>query len=355
MKIALLNIILSLSLLSWTVLADTLNVVFINPGHQSQNATGTFWSKVSLFMDAAAEDLNINLTTYYADRNHIFMTQLTSEVKKQRPDFVILVNEKGKALQMVKQLAPLNVPIFMLLNAFDENELTQLSPTEAANIVGSLLPNNRSAGEKLADALINLHLRKTAKPYLYMLALKGDYVTAASNERHHGLMSSLSKRKNIALVDVAVANWSEPKAYAITLGILKRTPIDIIWAANDPMAYGAKKAVRDAKVNYPVTIGGINGDLHDELFPLDVSYGGHVALGAFAMIMLHDYQNKLLPNSQMHQEVNVFSQMSQQEILSLNKAFAHGKLSNYDFTQFSLGHANPIAFSFDKLPLVYKP
>ncbi|GHG01543.1 ABC transporter substrate-binding protein [Thalassotalea marina] len=353
MKCTLLKLLLGLSLISWTALADTLNVVFINPGHQSDNATGTFWSKVSLFMEAASEDLDINLTTFYADRNHIFMAQLTKEVKKQDPDFVILVNEKGKAVQMVKELAPLNVPIFMLLNTFDENEINAFSEAEKANIIGSLIPNNRAVGEKLADSLITTHLRKTAKPRLYMLAFKGDYATAASNERHQGLMDSLSKHKNIELVDVVVANWSEPQAYAKTSGLLKRVPIDIIWAANDPMAYGAKRATIEAKINYPITIGGINGDLHTSLFPLDVSYGGHMALGAYALVMLRDYQDKLLSDGQMHQNINVFSKLSKQEIIALNEAFSHGELSGYDFARFSLGHVNPVEFSFDKLPLVY--
>ena len=94
--------------------ARDINVVFLNPGHPSDNATGKFWSNVTRFMEAASNDLDINLVTIYAYRNHVLMKSLTQQVIEQKPDYVILVNEKGIALNIFKEIAAHEIPVFML-------------------------------------------------------------------------------------------------------------------------------------------------------------------------------------------------------------------------------------------------
>ena len=59
-----------------------LKVMFLNPGHPSNNPTGYFWPNVNYFMQEAAEDLDINLTTIYANRNHILMKSFAKDVIK---------------------------------------------------------------------------------------------------------------------------------------------------------------------------------------------------------------------------------------------------------------------------------
>ncbi|MCC2618203.1 hypothetical protein LJ739_18245 [Aestuariibacter halophilus] len=70
-------------------------VVFINPGHPDKDATGRFWSNVNRFMQAAATDFGIDLISLYAQRNHLLMTSLVTQIDNLKPDYVILVNEKG--------------------------------------------------------------------------------------------------------------------------------------------------------------------------------------------------------------------------------------------------------------------
>jgi hypothetical protein len=86
-------------------------VVFVNPGYENENPTGNFWSNVTHFMDAAANDLNIELVTIYAQRNRILMANLTEKIIAHSPDYVILVNEKGVAFSLVKQISTHDIPI----------------------------------------------------------------------------------------------------------------------------------------------------------------------------------------------------------------------------------------------------
>ena len=64
-------------------------VTFINPGFSSDNPTGNFWQHVSLFMQEAANDLNIKLSVRYADRNHILMKQLVRDALSETDSYLI--------------------------------------------------------------------------------------------------------------------------------------------------------------------------------------------------------------------------------------------------------------------------
>ncbi|WP_019028589.1 hypothetical protein [Colwellia piezophila] len=128
-------------------------MVFLNPGFPVENATGSFWANVTLFMEAAATDLNIERVTVYAYRNHILMKSLADEIAAQKPKYVVLVNEKGIALKLIKQRATYDIASFMLLNNLNEQDLAILSLKERSYLIGSVIPNNYSAGKNLLNGL----------------------------------------------------------------------------------------------------------------------------------------------------------------------------------------------------------
>ena len=332
---------------------ESLKVIFVNPGHSDKNTTGSFWANVSLFMQSAADDLNIELITIYGERNHVLTKSLADEVVTHSPDYVILVNEKGTGLNLVKALAPYHIPIFMLLNTFNTQEMATLSSVEKATLIGSLIPNNKAAGENLANDLFNLYLKndpiRNIKKQINLLALQGDYKTPAAMHRAAGLENFLRKNAIVTTVDSTVANWSKQQAYRKVRGILQRKHIDIIWAANDAMAYGAKQAVKEADLNYRVVIGGVNWDIDEPLTTIDVSYGGHVTLGAFALVMLHDIERKLIIPRKKHRVVDIFESSQGAYYLPFKQNLIKQTLADYDFFDFSEEHETSYLFSLKNL------
>lgn len=333
-------------------------VVFVNPGYENENPTGSFWSNVTRFMDAAANDLDIELVTIYTQRNHILMANLNKEIIAHSPDYVILVNEKGIAFNLVKQISAHDIPVFMLLNNINQNKLALLSTKELSLIYGSLVPDNYVVGKKLINDLTHMYESLPNKIdtsiSINILALQGDHNTQASLERERGLIAGLLNKKKLQYIDSVVANWSKQQAYQKVIGILKRTRIDVIWAANDSMAFGAKKAVLASKVENPIIIGGINWDIDDSYYPVDLSYGGHVALGAKSLIMLKGIHDNYLPENQRHQTVNIFES-------SLNPAFNHftkqlknNKLEYYDFSKFNYALKNRLSFTIKNLEKAFE-
>lgn len=340
-------------LCSATIYAREFSVVFLNPGYPDSNVTGDFWANVTDFMAAAAEDLNINLVTIYAYRNHVLMKSLTQQVIEQKPDYVILVNEKGIALNIFKEIAAHEIPVFMLLNTLSSDEYDLLSQDEKNLLIGSVTPDNYRVGRKLGDDLIKTYVQQSrhdsSNNTIKILALQGDHTTPAAIARAKGFTDSLKIHKNINLIDSTVANWSKQQAYQKVKGMLQRDRIDIIWTANDAMAFGAKQAVLEAKLIHQPIIGGINWDVSDEGYAIDISYGGHVTLGAYAITMLKDIDDKVMSDIEKYQMIDIFESSRSNHFPLFKTLLINKELSRYDFTHFNENSDAKMRFSIANL------
>lgn len=335
--------------------AESLKVVFLNPGYPDQNATGSFWANVSQFTQAAANDLNIELVTLYGHRNHVLIKSLAKELVSLEPDYIVLVNEQNTGAHLVKAIAPYHIPIFFLLNSLNDKELLTLSTREKSMIIGSLIPNNFNVGEKLAKDLMAVHnASKQNKTVAKVLALQGDYTTQAAKERTAGFNSALVESPQHIVIDSTVANWSKQQAYQKVKGLLKRSRIDIIWAANDAMAFGAKRAIQTSNISYPIVVGGINWDIDERDEKIDISYGGHVVLGAYAMVMLCDMHDGLLPVMARTKTIDIFKSNQSHLYPIFTKHLVDNKTEDYDFTIFTQKHINTQIFSLEALTSTFK-
>jgi len=336
---------------SFTVRSGEFRVIFINPGHEQQNETGNFWLNVNRFMQAAADDLDLDLTTYFANRNHLLMKKLVNQAIAVNPDYVILVNEKGVAIDMITALHNADIPIFMLLNDLSQSQRSELTLKQRGSIIGSVVPDNYKAGQKLAFSLIEHHKLTgvNADSKIKILALQGDYVTPAALERQAGFNTTLESLPNVELIKNSVANWSRVEGYSKTLALLKRFPVDIIWAANDPMAFGAKQAALEEHPDRGITIGGINWDVNDPQFPLDVSFGGHVTLGAKALLMLQAHFKETNRADDMYKTVDVFRAGDAERIIKFNHLMSKSNLDNIDFNRFSDSAPDTLEFTVENL------
>lgn len=337
----------ALFLFNFDLIAKPMKIVFINPGFSTENSTGKFWFKVNTIMESAADDLSINLITFYANRDHIYMKSLVNKAIEAQPDYLILVNEKGTGPAMLNKLEGHNIPVFFLLNTLSPQELTTLTKPQVNNLIGYLKPDNFQAGYKLAIHLIELGKKRLLNIPLYLLALQGDYVTSAAISRKQGLFKALEEYQNdVTLIDSTVSNWSQNLSYVKTKGILKHeNNINLIWSANDAIAFGANAAINDLAINHPVIIGGINWDIDTEGNKTDVSYGGHVLLGAKALVMLYDHANKQLKTDEMKLTLDIFqpnTTLDSQEIIAL---ISQNKTGKINFKHFTKAHITPQKFT----------
>ncbi len=280
-----------------TILCAGPNVLFINPGRSGE----TFWEMVSDFMEAAAKDLDINLTILSAERDHLLMAKLAKNAAtaKQPPDYMLLVNEKRAAAKILPEL-PQTIKVILLNNGLSKDEKNRYgNPRERfPNWLATIVPNHKKAGRDIMRTLYT-KVVQASNPKLErkigLLAIGGNKVTLASQMRLEGMLDVLSKNSSIHLYQTVYSEWRQDKAEAQIYGLLRRWPdTQLIWAANDPMALGALAAAerRNYRPGENIHIGGLNWSKEAlqkiKTGKIAVSVGGHFMLGGWALVMIHD-------------------------------------------------------------------
>lgn len=219
--------------------------------------------------------------------------------------------------------------------------------TNGVNVVGSITPNNRVAGKLLMQELYN---RISEKTQVHTLALLGDYTTPASTLRTQGLMNFLAQTPQVTLIAEEVANWSEQEGFTKTMAYMQQAPeINIIWCANDAIAFGAKRALTQFNKQSQVIVGGINWDSAPKnVSALDMTIGGHVLLGAYAIVNLFDNHKNANLWPLDHTRIDIFQPLTDKN-KPLYNAISANNLAEIDFSQFSKTRPEAVEFTIKNL------
>lgn len=353
-------LVLMLLVLSVVSFAKT-KVTFINPGKSTEG----FWVAVSSFMKASAEDLDLDFEVIYAERNFLKAVKIMEELgsRAQKPDYVVIVNEKLVAPRLLKVAEDNNIKTFMILNGLNEQQMKSEGAPRAKNSqwLGSLIPNNVEAGYLIADSLI-----KTAKQEkgdnLKLVAIAGNRATPASVQRVEGMQKALKENRTVKLNQILYAEWDQQKSYTMTAGMLSRyKDIDIIWAVNDPIAFGALKAVEEKglKAGSDIYVGGLNWSpealqkIKDGEMVCTV--GGHFMVGGWSLVILKDYaegRDFAKEEGDTELKVNVFGLIDKTNVEGYAEHFGDSNWSKIDFKKFSKYYNKDVAkynFSLEKI------
>ncbi|MDK1287843.1 ABC transporter substrate-binding protein [Pseudoalteromonas umbrosa] len=309
-----------------------IKVTFVNPGSGGMNPTGNFWLNVSKVMHAVAQDTNIELTVLYAERNHILMKELTKQALESDADYLILVDEKRAITEVLLNSVKSHPNILFLLNSPDQLEINRLN-AKGFGIKAAILPDNYQAGKELARELVySVQQDAQERASFSMLAFLGDVVTTAALEREQGLLSFTNRISNVKVVDKVDAQWSKKRAHELARGLLRRyRGVELIWCANDAIAFGVNQAAIELGIRDKIKIGGINWDNGHEN-KLDVSIGGHVLLGGYLLVELAKYQQGLVKYIGT-QKVAIFRPYNH-SFEPVYKAIHENNLNQIDFLQF---------------------
>lgn len=279
-------------------------VVFINPGITGE----VFWTLVCRTMQAAADQLDISLTIDTAERNRVRMKQLALATIRgsNKPDAIILVNEEQASVDLMEEADARGIKVLMLLNDIvgKDREETGEPGERFRNWLGAIVPDNRSAGRRMALKLAEFAERRYGKRagVRPIIAFYGDTITPASIDRNGGLTDVLETGETGLTLDHAlVADWNAKKARELMDRVLKhygrvgsRKPVGV-WAANDPIALGAIQALRDNGLTPGKDVGVVGLNWSPEALAavedgsLLMTDGGHFFGGAWAMVVLRDY------------------------------------------------------------------
>lgn len=326
--------------------SENKKITFINPGKSNE----LFWLNVSKFMIASAEDFKFDLDIYYAQRNHYKMLEILKQIIKEekKPDFLIIVNENNMADRLISLANKHKIKTMLILNDLSkkQKEIYGKPRKNYKYWIGTIIPNNIHAGYLIAKSLIKEKKDKT----LHLLAINGEESTFAARHRFLGLQKALKEYPNIKLVQKFIADWREDISYNITKRALARYKnIDLIWTANDPMAFGAIKAAK--KMKRDILISGLNWSNHAldaiEKDELVATVGGHYMIGGWALVLINDYINGVdFKNEALEIKEDIFGTIDKSNYKEYKKYFSTQDYSQIDFKKFSKSQ-NPEIKKYD--------
>jgi ABC-type sugar transport system substrate-binding protein len=282
--------------------AAPLRIAFLNPGKSDE----FFWPAVSAAMRAAAAQFGDTLEIVYAERDAQAIGKLGHEIinRTTPPDILILVNEFQAGTALLQEADARGIKTFMLLNSFYGDDAKAMGEPKARfkNWLGSLVPDNKAAGKRMAESLITCAREKARKGKdgkYHLFALLGDSTTPASIDRTAGLEEAVSARPDVVLDRALATNWQIPKGHDLTVNFLdwagsQEIPLAGIWAANDALALGAIAAAKERQLRpgQDFCIVGLNWspDAVDLVAKgeMVMTHGGHFLAGGWAIVMLHD-------------------------------------------------------------------
>jgi len=275
--------------------AADFRVTFINPGSE----TG-FWGDVSRTMAAAAADLNVELEVLYADRQPYGMEEQLSRRLQQGdlPDYFVLVNELQAAARLMQLMEGQPSKVLFLLNKLTPKQRGDLERRniDLRSIVATIVPDNETAGYEMAQSLFRearrLHPHKTE---IQLLSLTGDTTTPAGVQRELGMLRAVADNPDVRLVHAIPVEWNEELAFFRAKEVFSRMPVDVVWAANDDIAFGARRAALEdgLVVGNDILFAGTNWSQRGmdavQAGEMTMTHGGHFFAGAWAIVMLRDH------------------------------------------------------------------
>ena len=282
-------------------IGERFGATFINPGRSDE----VFWVMVSNAMQAAADDLNIDLEIHYAERNRIRMRELGLRAAgaQGQQRYLIIVNEEKYGVDIIEAANENNAKTITLLNDLTAEQKAAFGHArrDHPNWLGSVTPDNHLAGREMATAIIQAASidRATSEP-VRVFAIGGDRTTPASVERLAGLNAAIGS--DSAIDRIVYANWKAEESYRLANRYLdwgkpRNQVARAFWAANDPIAIGAIRALREHgyRPGNDVFVAGLNwsSDAVDmvERGEMELTHGGHFLGGAWVMVLLRDYHD----------------------------------------------------------------
>ena len=229
----------------------------------------SYWPQVYEILEAAAEDLGIELISYefpVEDRYAKHTEGVRILNRTRNVDGAILSVAFGQTGPLLDAAERRDIPVLIQGPLF-ESELPELGNEPRRlyeNWIGSFHQDEFEKGRRLGEILIEQAtptdgVGRTGE--IGVVGIGGDETWYGSQQRAAGLKEAVRNEPRATLLQVVPTQWTETEGRRIAAGLLNRYPeLSVIWAASDQLAIGALQEVQDrgVRVGEDIFIGGLD-------------------------------------------------------------------------------------------------
>jgi len=183
------------------------------------------------------------------DRTEKQVADVENLIRQEIAVLLISPKESAGLTGVVEKAIDTKIPVIVLDRNVDTNRFTQF-------IGGDNVVIGRAAGEYAVKLLGG-----AGKAKGNLVEIWGGMGTQPAHDRHDGFHAFTDKESGIKnLLDQQSADWKQDKAYDVmTTALRNNEKIDLVYGHNDPMAYGAYLAAKDAGREKEIKFMGIDG------------------------------------------------------------------------------------------------
>jgi ABC-type sugar transport system substrate-binding protein len=277
-------------------------VIFISVAAESE----VFWSGIHGLAQAAADDLGVDLTILYSNRNRVTAVNMAREIAgcKDKPDYVIVVGEQQIASRSIPVLAKNGIKVFLFGNLSLKEKIAVGEPRQKyPEYIGKIAIDDYMAGYLTAKAMIEEAIKKGLADNngaINLLAFEGVRKTSFSSERVRGLQDALKEFPQTRLLQSVPTDWTYAYVQNALPQLLSRysdKSIAGVWCANSDMAIASSDVLKSLgrTPGEDIILVGTDWDgpaierVHQgEIIGIA---GGHVAAVAWIITLIHDYHH----------------------------------------------------------------
>ncbi|WP_309083435.1 substrate-binding domain-containing protein [Chelativorans sp.] len=170
------------------------------------------------------------------DRTEKQVADVENLIRQEVDALLISPKESAGLTGVVQKAVDAGIPVFVLDRNVDTDQYTQF--------VGG---DNKLIGRAAGEYAVEL-LGGKGKAEGNVVEIWGGLGTQPAHDRHEGFHEHTDKEPGIKyLLDQQSADWKQDEAYNIMATALRNhEDIDLVYGHNDPMAYGAYLAAKDA-------------------------------------------------------------------------------------------------------------
>ena len=167
------------------------------------------------------------------------------ELMEEGIDLLIISPNESEALTPIVTEVYSKIPVIVLDRAIEGYNNYSLYIGPDNNLIG------KNAGQFIADLL--------GEKGGNIIEIQGLSGSPPVRDRSQGFREVINQHDNITIIDTIRADWMKDTAEdKMRTGIAKYPDVDVIFAQNDPMAYGAYQATKDLGIDN-IKIVGVDG------------------------------------------------------------------------------------------------